>query len=255
MAGRSRPAVIVIAFATLLGAGYAHFLLTRLPAYNRLHAGHPWYFVELIDKGFVVAIVAAGLIALYGVRPREMAKSVGLMAPILPAILFAVAAVAPMAIGFALTRKFRPAEGLGGLLFMDLLSPMVEELHLRGFGFRQPRLLLRWPFWAAMVPQAIVMGLGHIDKAMSTLQVGQMLLLFFTGAAVFSWLLERWESLWVPFCLHAAMNGVWDFFSVSDTILGGWFPFVIQQLAIINAIVLTLWLKKARGSKAEKLRR
>lgn len=219
-------------------ATYAHWILSRIPIYRSLHHRFPWYEVELLDKGLVMVLVLGGLLIM---RRRRIVHELRLDAPVLPALFFALICALPMVIGFVSTRKFSPATGIFGLIFMDLVSPVVEEIHVRGFGFWQLYHRLQWPFVVALLPQAVLTGLGHIEKGTTALQVLGIFSLMFSGAVLFSWLLERWRSLWVPFFLHAAMNGIWDLYSISGTVLGGWFPFAVQQLTVLLAVAITLW--------------
>lgn len=69
-------------------------------------------------------------------------------------------------------------------------------------------------------------------------QTGNFVLIFF-GALIFAWMLVEWDSLWVPFALHACMNMWWDLFSVSRNVVDGWFPFTLQQLTMLLVIVAT----------------
>lgn len=64
-------------------------------------------------------------------------------------------------------------------------------------------------------------------------------MLLFCGALIFAWMLVEWDSLWVPFALHACMNMWWALFSVSRNVVGGWFPFTLQQLTMLLVIVAT----------------
>jgi len=56
---------------------------------------------------------------------------------------------------------------------------------------------------------------------------------------VAAWLVYRWRTLWVAVALHICMNLWWELFSVSKNAVGGWFPFVLQTLAILLAILGT----------------
>jgi membrane protease YdiL (CAAX protease family) len=116
---------------------------------------------------------------------------------------------------------------------------MIEEIHVRGLGFWQLRRA-GWPFWVATAPQAVLSGLGHVEKAANWRETAGIVILIVLGAVIFSWLLERWQTLWVPLLLHGSMNATWDLFGVSSTVLGGWFPFAVQQLTMLIAITVTL---------------
>lgn len=129
---------------------------------------------------------------------------------------------------------------------MTVFSPFVEELEFRGFGFWQLYRRARWPFWLAITPPAVLFALGHVEKGQGWEEVAGIFLLTGTGSAVFSWLLKQWQSLWAPFALHFCMNLWWEILSVSNTAVGGWFPFTLQSTSTLLAILFT-WCGQRRG--------
>src|SRR5438132_12504350 len=64
-------------------------------------------------------------------------------------------AFSPMLIGFAITRSLTPHIELLPLLFLTILSSLVEEIEFRGFGVRQLQRGTRWPFWVVAWPSAL----------------------------------------------------------------------------------------------------
>jgi membrane protease YdiL (CAAX protease family) len=126
------------------------------------------------------------------------------------------------------------------------LSPAVEEIEFRGFGVRQLHRGTGWPFWAVVWPSAVLFGLGHVEQGQSPQEMAGLLLLTGAGGVVFAWLVFRWNSLWVAVTLHICMNLWWDLFSVSNTAIGGWFPFVLQTLTILLAILGTLYFTRSK---------
>ena len=234
-----------VVIAVLIAATYVHDLLNAFSFYRELHGTRPWYLVESIDKLAVLILCCGVLLVLHPHGWKGLISDLRLNASPLAAFGFAFTASIPMILGFALTRKVGPDLNVPNLLFLALFSPFVEEVHVRGFGFWQLRNLLKWPFWLAMLPQAALSGLGHIEKGADLIQVLGIFLLIFAGAVVFSWLMDQWHSLWIPFFLHVLMNLWWEVFSVSNTVLGGWFPFALQQLTVLLAIGITLYLKRA----------
>ena len=68
-------------------------------------------------------------------------------------------------------------------------------------------------------------------------------LFFLTGAGgvTFAWLVYRWQNLWV------GMNLCWELFSVAKSAIGGWFPFMLQNLTMLLAIFITLVSDTLRG--------
>ena len=59
-----------------------------------------------------------------------------------------------MLLGFALTRSLTPHPQLRLLLFLTVLSPIVEEIEFRGFGVLQLKNRTGWPFWIVVWPSA-----------------------------------------------------------------------------------------------------
>lgn len=238
--------VATVTLVVLIVASNAHELLSRLSAYRQLHRTAPFYYVESIDKigGAVLCVLAVLLLRRAGLR--DTARELGLSARALPAVAFALGVSLPMLIGFALTRSLNPHLEIRSLLFLTVFSPFIEELEYRGFGVRQFQRGTGWPFWAVVWPSAILFGLGHIEKGQN---MQEMTALFFmTGfwAVLVAWLLYRWQNLWVPVALHICMNLWWELFSVARTAIGGWFPFAMQILTMFVAILVTLYLTRAR---------
>ena len=155
----------------------------------------------------------------------------------------------PMLIGFAVTRRLDPQLSIPGVAFKTLFSPIAEEIHARGFTFLQLYRRAQWPFWLAVLPQALLSGFGHIEQGETIRERIGIFVLIFCGALIFAWTLVVWDSLWVPFALHACMNLWWELFSVSRNVLGGWFPFTLQQLTML--LVLWVTYRKRRQASAK----
>lgn len=238
--GASALCVILV----LAVANYAHEIISRFSFYGSLHKHYPFYIVECPDKLLGALLCCLAIYAVHRLGLRGIVQELGLAAPILPAMAFAFLASSPTLLGFALTRKVAPEISVPSLLFLTVLSPLVEEIEFRGFGFWQLYRRARWPFWLAILPPAVLFGLGHIEKGQGWEEVAGIFLLTGTGSAVFSWVLDQWQNLWAPFGLHFLMNLWWEVFSVSNTALGGWFPFAAQAISVVLAILLTLYAKR-----------
>jgi membrane protease YdiL (CAAX protease family) len=228
--------VLVLALAT-----YIHKILSSLSYYRMLHGNYPFYVAETLDK------LAAGLmccLGIYGMRRigwRGIFRELGLAAPVLPALAFALIASSPMIIGFAVTRSVSREFSVPSLLFLSVLSPFVEEVAFRGFGFWQLYRRARWPFWLAVLLPAVLFGLAHVEKGRGFKEAIGIFIWAAVGSALFSWLLNQWQNLWVPFALHLCNNLSWEVFSVSG--FGGWFPLAMQMVAVAFAILLTFYAK------------
>ena len=239
---RRTPAwlVALVTFAVLFVLLNDHWLLTRFPAYNALHRNHPWYLAESIDKiaGALLCLAAIWLMRRQSLR--GILQELGLAAPVLPAVVFALACSAPMLIGFVITRRFSPSDTFLPLFFMTVFAPIVEEIEYRGFGVRQLQRGTGWPFWLVVWPSAVLFGWGHIEQGASRQEQVGIFLITGTGAVLVSWLLYRWQNLWFPITLHIAMNLWWELFSVARSAVGGWFPFAMQGLTMVLAVIVTL---------------
>jgi hypothetical protein len=230
----------------LIVATNTHALLSRLAIYRQLHRTAPFYYVESIDRisGAALCVLAVWLIRRAGLR--DVFRELGLSAPILPAIGFALGVSLPMLIGFALTRSLTPRLEILPLLFLAVFSPLIEELEFRGFGVRQLQRGTGWPFWAAVWPSAVLFGLVHVEQGQGMAEMAGLFFLTGSGGLLFAWLVYRWQNLWVPVALHICLNLWWELFSVSRNAMGGWFPFALQTLTMLLAIVVTLYFTRSK---------
>ena len=238
--------ISVITFAVLILASYAHEIISRVPAYGWLHSHRSFYVAESIDKigGAAVCLLAVWLMYRNGIR--GISRELGLSAPVLPAIAFALIASLPMLIGFAITRSLTPHIELLPLLFLTVLSPFIEEIEFRGFGVRQLQRGTGWPFWVVVWPSALLFGYGHVEQGQSLQEMAGLFFLTGAGGVTFAWLVYRWQNLWVAVALHICMNLWWELFSVAKTAIGGWFPFILQNLTMLLAIFITLYRTRSK---------
>jgi uncharacterized protein len=244
-----RPWIIAaMTLAVLIVVNYAHEILSSFSPYRELHQTHPFYFAESLDKigGLIVCFLAVWLMRRTGFR--GICRELGLSKTTVTATAFGVGVSLPMLIGFAITRGLTPHIELLALLFLTVFSPIVEEIEFRGFGVRQLQRGTGWPFWAVVWPSAVLCGYGHVEQGQSSMEMVSLFLLTGTGGVVFAWLVYRWQTLWVPVALHICMNLWWGLFSVSKNAVGGWFPFVLQALTILLAILGTLYFTNAKSA-------
>jgi membrane protease YdiL (CAAX protease family) len=239
-----------VTIAVLITVSYAHEILSCLPAYVRLHSDEPFYVAESIDKvaGACICLVTIWLMSRTGAR--GVVREICLNAPILPALAFALFASSPMLLGFALTRTPTPHLQLRPLLFLTVLSPLVEEIEFRGFGVLELKHRTDWPFWIVVWPSALLFGYGHMEQGSTLLESIELFLLLTAGGVTFAWLAQKWQSLWVPVALHICMNLWWELFSIARSAIGSWFPFMLQNVTILLAILLTLYAKRGRTPMA-----
>ena len=244
----SRRSWIIAAISVLVltVAAYAHEILDLFDWYGRLHAAHPFYFVESIDKTGGAILCIASVWQLYRGSIRSILERLGLSGNAPRALAFGIAASLPMLLGFALSFHLNSHLEFLSVLFLDFFSPLVEEVEFRGFGVLQLQRGTGWPFWVAVWPSAILFGYRHSEEGQSKLEMLGLFLLTGLGGVVFAWLAYKWKSLWVAVTLHIGMNLWWDIFSVSNNAIGGWLPFALQTLTILIAVAGTLYLTKPR---------
>jgi membrane protease YdiL (CAAX protease family) len=237
-----RPRVFTaLTLLALTIASAMHRLLWFLPVYASLHSHHPYYYAESIKNLCEVGVCLAALLVM---RPRSIARALGLDRRVPQALAFAAAASWPTLLGLALARSSHVTNWLA-VVYLAFLSPFAEELVVRGFAFRSLRRI-GWRFWPAAILIGLVGGLTHIEKGQTRAEILGLFLVIGVGNVTFSWLVERWDSLWFPFALHASMNFWWEFFNVAPTALGGWYAFAVQNATIVLAILITLRFTKRR---------
>ena len=90
-------------------------------------------------------------------------------------------------------------------------------------------------------PSALLFGYGHVEQGQSLKEMAGLFFLTGAGGVTFAWLVYRWQNLWVAVALHICMNLWWELFSVAKSAIGGWFPFMLQNLTMLLAIFITLY--------------
>src|SRR5260370_14930548 len=239
-----------VTLAILILVDYAHELLARLAAYRDLYRAHAFYVPESIDKLAGLALCALTVWFLSTNRFRTVSRELGLSAPLLPSIAFALIVSSPMWIGFALTRKLTPHVQPIPLLFLTVLSPFVEEVEFRGFGVRFLQRGTGWPLLLVLLPSALLSGFCHVEQGQTFQEMAGLFFLTAAGGVTFAWLVYRWQNLWVAVALHVCMNLWWELFSVARSAIGAWLPFALQTLTMVLAILVTLRRTRRRNISA-----
>jgi membrane protease YdiL (CAAX protease family) len=237
MSGMRKAVVVLAAFAATL---LTYRVLSLVPLYRELHRALPFYITESFMNLCEIALCIGAFLLL---GERRIARALGIDRRILPALAFGIACSAPMLVGFALAHRSDVRDPLA-VVFLAFVFPFAEEVVARGFAFRTLRRL-GWPLWTAAAACAMLTGLAHIEKGQTAASI--LGLFFVTGAGgfTFCWLLDRWQSLWFPFALHACMNFWWEVFNVAPTALGGWYSLALQIGSIVLAILVTLRYTKS----------
>ncbi len=237
--GAGRAAVVALAvFTVAMLVSHAVYTWNWL---NALPRALSW----LVQPLLAVLLVAAGLALVSRGGARRMAAELGLARPFVPAVLFALLATLPLAIGFGLgDDPLANFDGLG-MVFTVAVWPLMEELLFRGYAFRQLHRRAGWGFASAALVPPLIFGLIHVlfaffldqNLRIPLLAAGASLL----GGLFFSWLFVAWgDNLWVPAAFHGLANFWWEGFGIDRTGIGGWGVNALRLAAVVLAVVLTL---------------
>ena len=165
----------------------------------------------------------------------------GMSASIPTGLIVSLAATLPMPVLFSFTGSLSSEIDGMNLLFFSFLSPLEEEIVFRGFAFWMLYKYARLGFWGSVLAPSIMFGLVHLYQASEMMDALGIFGITTAGSIWFSWLLMRWENLWVPIFIHALMNGWWEIFDVDDTALGGYMANIARLLTIGISVVLTVY--------------
>lgn len=253
MREHKKATIVAVVLSVSVGLNYVHDILARAKTYTHLYKSHQWYVVESIDKCVLFLICCGAVWFLHRGGVRGIFNELSLSRISWRGTGVMVLCTTPMLVGFALTRGLDPQLSLAALVFKGLLSPISEEVYARGFTFLQLYRRAGWPFWIAVLPQALLSAFGHIEQGETVRDQVGIFVLIFSGALIFAWCLHEWDSVWVPFALHACMNLWWDLFSVSRNILGGWFPFALQQLTMVLVLCVTYRKRRIRVKEQQQV--
>lgn len=237
----SRPdhRIAAAVLAVFLAYWFVEDLLRLVPGYLELFERFEYYVPRSLRSVAELVLIVAAVCAIHRTGPRAAVRELGLGPPVAAAIVFGLAATAPMGLTFAITHPFAP-DPLPEVLYLALLSPVAEEVAFRGLLFGQLWRRARWGLWPALVVSSVVFGLGHADDASTLTEALGLLALTGLGAGIFAWVYSRWGTLVAPIALHVLMNLCWSLWQVGDGALAGWVPFALQMTTVVLAIALTL---------------
>lgn len=224
--------------------------LVRFPAYRHLYRGHPFYIPEGIKTTLQILLCLAAVAFSLGKNFRKTFAELGLHRGFRKGLLFGFLATAPFFIGLAITHHVGKLAWLN-IFYLAFFAPFAEEMVVRAYGFGQLYRRCGWPVWLAILPTAVLFGWGHVEKAANFREAAAIFLITGSGGVIFAWFYYRWDSLWFPWTVHALMNFYWEIFSISNTVLGGWFLFALQSTTLFLAGYLT-W-RMTRKPSAEQV--
>jgi CAAX protease family protein len=244
LGSRSRSRQVVLAVAVIvafLAIDNVRRALGLWPAFAAVRPGEVQ--VSLWKAAQVVLCVAAVAMG-YRRGITFTLRELGLRRGALAAFGWMLVATSPMLVGFAALDGVNPSISAARLVMTGLASPLSEELLFRGFLFRHLYVHARWPFWAAVLANALNFGLGHLYQAEGAGLLGGLGVVAATGtgAAFFAWLLMRWnQSLWAPIALHALMNVGSYVFAAGDSVLSRPSNITVLSVAMVSVAAVTVW--------------
>ena len=174
-------------------------------------------------------------------NPIEAIGELGMLASLPKGLLFSILVTIPLPIIYSLSGSISGEIDGMRLLFFSFLSPLEEEIVFRGFAFWMLYKYARLRFWGSVLIPSIMFGFVHLYQANEMMDALGIFGITTAGGIFFSWLLMRWENLWVPIFIHALMNGWWEIFAVNDTALGGYMALIARLLVVGISIVLTIY--------------
>lgn len=232
-------AVLTILVFALFGTWrILSFLFPELTGYPR------WGLGSLLQVLFCLA----GVMLLCKADFKDSFRELGLTGSVPVALLAGIVATLPMVVIFAVTGPVSSGVNYLQLLFASGIAPFAEEVMYRGFAFWLLYRYTRLGFWiSALLPSLLFawVHLGQTSDPAGMLMIGGIMII---GGLWFSWLLMKWQNLWVPFAVHALMNFWWEIFVVDTTAIGGWLPNLARLLTVIASVVLTLYWDRIRAN-------
>jgi len=246
---RAVRAIVLVAVAIALCFGIPP-VLTSLGAHDwakRLIGGHGIYELYIASQ---FALVFLAVMAMWRAGLRRALEELGIahlsVVGCLSCLLAITAALAVLL--FAGAR--RVPQPIDSLLLFGVVGPFVEELLFRGFLFRQMRRWAGLPFLAAALIASLLFGAVHFDQgdtlADSLMNSG----ITFLGGLLFCWLVERWNSIWPGFLIHAGLNLLWSVFTLGDNAVGGAMGNLARLATIVVALTATIAIPRPRASTA-----
>ena len=210
--------------------------------------GHYGFYKLYIASEFVLVFVA--VMAMWRAGLGRALDELGLAHLSVPGVLSCFAAVAAaVAVLLYAGAKWAP-QAIDSLLIFGVVGPFVEEVLFRGFLFRQLRRWAGLPFWVAALLASLLFGAVHFDQgdtlANSLMNSG----ITFAGGVLFCWLVERWNSIWPGFVIHAGLNLLWSVYTLGDNAVGGQMGNLARLATIIVALVATFAIPQRHAVSA-----
>ncbi len=249
LSGRAGVRLMLFALAVLLvflALHYSRSALLLLPSYRALFRSHDPAFPNLLWKATQVVLVLLAAAAFAGGGVRGALRSLGLDRHVGRGLGWSFVGASPALIGFALLGHLNPHPLTWFLAITAVGSPLAEEMLYRGFLFRQLYAGARWPFWLAILVNALPFALAHLyqatDIGAGLLGTAGILAITGIGAAFGAWLLARWAwSLWPAIGFHAWLNAGAYLFMMGESVVST--PLAVPFLAatVLAMTWITVW--------------
>lgn len=238
IASRVFRAALIIAIGLGLSFGIPPLLRAlNLHDWSKQAFGEYGFYELYIASGFVVIVVA--VMAMWRGGPGRALNELAIAHVSPLGCLCCLAAIAgAYAVLLFAGAKWTP-QPADSLLVFGIVGPFVEEALFRGFLFRQMRRWAGVPFWTAAILASVLFGAGHFDQGDSFANAVMNSAITFAGGVLFCWLVERWNSIWPGFVIHAGLNLLWSVYTLGDNAVGGAMGNIARIATIVIALVLT----------------
>lgn len=206
------------------------FIFTDLSGYQR------WgiRMVVEVTGSFITVMI------LYKTWLTGALKEMAMIKPVHPAFIVAIIATLPMMLSAGIGSSWTISANPVDLLYFTILSPVSEEILFRGFAFWMLYRYVRLGFWAAALLPAAVFGAMHMAQSQELMEQVGIIAITGIGGIWFSWLLMKWENLWVPIAFHILMNFWWELFEAGDNAFGDVIANISRFLTVFLSILFTV---------------
>lgn len=245
---------LIVAIAVALSYGIEPVLnALGLHGWAKATLGRYGFYELYIACEFLLAIAAVA--AMWRAGLAQALNELGIVHVSIAGCLSCLLAIVAALCVLLLARAKWTPDSANALIVFGVVGPFVEEVLFRGFLFRQMRRWAALPFWIAALLSALLFGAVHFDQgdtlANSLMNSG----ITFIGGLLFCWLVERWNSIWPGFIIHAGLNLLWSVYTLGDNAVGGEMGNLARLAAIVVALAATFAIPRTRRAAAPELAR
>jgi membrane protease YdiL (CAAX protease family) len=229
---------VLVAFVLIWNVRHALWAVPDFRALYRTSNDVPTSLWKLAQ----VVLVLLAMMALRRTGPRGALGELGMDSRVAQGLGVVFLALLPTMAGFAVLNGVNVNFAPMPFVRTALASPFSEEMLFRGLLFRQLHQRAGWPFWAAVLVNAVPFAWGHLYQAQSGDWLGTIAVLAVTGigAAYSAWLFMRWEwNLWVVIGFHAYLNAAAYAFDIGDSVLTKASTLPLLVLGLLTTTLVT----------------